>query len=100
MSEPKATTGTLRQVGIDIQDAEENRGLVDAIKADNPELTIRHLPGLLKLQAAGRLVINRETVERQLGREWDTGEFQLAIVSYAGNFSEWDDDQIIVSWEH
>jgi phenol hydroxylase P2 protein len=100
MSERKGTTGTLRQVGIDIQDAEENRGLVDAIKADNPELTIRYLPGLLKLQAAGRLVINRETVERQLGREWDTGEFQLAIVSYAGNFSEWDDDQIIVSWEH
>jgi phenol hydroxylase P2 protein len=91
---------TFRQVGIDIQDAEENRALVDAIKADNPELTIRHLPGLLKLQAAGRLVINRETVEQKLGREWDTGEFQLAIVSYAGNFSEWDDDQIIVSWEH
>jgi phenol/toluene 2-monooxygenase (NADH) P2/A2 len=91
---------TFRQVGIDIQDAEENRALVEAIKADNPELTIRHLPGLLKLQAAGRLVINRETVEQKLGREWDTGEFQLAIVSYAGNFSEWDDDQIIVSWEH
>ena len=100
MSERNGMTGTLRQVGIDIQDAEENRGLVDAIKADNPELTIRHLPGLLKLQAAGRLVINRETVEQKLGREWDTGEFQLAIVSYAGNFSEWDDDQIIVSWEH
>jgi phenol hydroxylase P2 protein len=93
-------TATLRQVGLDIQDAEENRALVDAIKADNPELTIRHLPGLLKLQAAGRLVINRETVEQKLGRDWDTGEFQLAIVSYASNFSEWDDDQIIVSWEH
>jgi phenol/toluene 2-monooxygenase (NADH) P2/A2 len=93
-------TRTLRLVGIDIQDAEENRGVVDAIKADNPELTIRHLPGLLKLQSAGRIVINRETVEQQIGREWDTGEFQLAIVSYAGNFSEWDDDQIIVSWEH
>lgn len=93
-------TGTPRQVGVDIQDAEENRGLVDAIKADNPQLTIRHLPGLLKLQAAGRMVINRETVESKLGRDWDTGEFQLAIVSYVGNFSEWDDDQIIVSWEH
>ncbi|MBV9795971.1 MAG: MmoB/DmpM family protein [Actinobacteria bacterium] len=85
---------------MDLQDAEENRALVDAIRADNPELTIRHLPGLLKLQAAGRMVINRETVEGKLGREWDTGEFQLALVSYAGNFSEWDDDQIIVSWEH
>jgi len=47
-----------------------------------------------------RVVINRETVEQKLGREWETGEFQLAIVSYAGNFSEWDDDQIIVKWEH
>lgn len=93
-------TGTLRQVGIDLQDSEEHRGLIDAIKADNPELTIRSLPGLLKLQAAGRIVINRETVEQQLGRDWDTGEFQLAIVSYAGNFSEWDDDRIVVSWEH
>lgn len=93
-------TGTLRQVGIDIQDAEENRGLIDAIKADNPELIIRSMPGMVKLQAAGRIVINRETVEAKIGHEWDTGEFQLAIISYAGNFSEWDDDQIIVSWEH
>jgi phenol/toluene 2-monooxygenase (NADH) P2/A2 len=93
-------SATLRQVGIDIQESEENRGLIDAIKADNPELTIRYLPGLVKLQAAGQIVINRETVEAKLGREWETGEFQLAIVSYAGNFSEWDDDQIIVKWEH
>jgi phenol/toluene 2-monooxygenase (NADH) P2/A2 len=94
------SSGTLRQVGLDIQDSEENRGLIDAIKADNPELTIRHIPGLVKLQAAGQIVINRLTVESMLGREWETGEFQLSIVSYAGNFSEWDDDQIIVKWEH
>lgn len=91
---------TLRPVGIDIQESEENRALIDAIRRDNPELTVRHLPGLVKLQAAGQIVINRETVESELGREWETGEFQLAIVSYAGNFSEWDDDQIIVKWEH
>jgi phenol/toluene 2-monooxygenase (NADH) P2/A2 len=90
----------LRQVGIDIQESEDNRALIDAIKADNPGVTIRHLPGLVKLQAAGQIVINRQTVEEKLGREWDTGEFQLAIVSYAGNFSEWDDDQILVKWEH
>ena len=93
-------TQTLRQVAIDIQESEENRVLIDAIKADNPEMTIRHLPGLVKLQSAGQIVINRESVESRLGREWETGEFQLAIVSYAGNFSEWDDDQIIVKWEH
>jgi phenol hydroxylase P2 protein len=93
-------TDTLRPVGIDIQESEENRALIEAIEADNPELTIRHLPGLIKLQAPGQIVINRDSVEKRLGREWETGEFQLAIVSYAGNFSEWDDDQIVVQWEH
>jgi len=93
-------SSTLRKVGIDIQESEDNRALIDAIRADNPDLTIRHLPGLVKLQAAGQIVINRRTVEEKLGREWDTGEFQLAIVSYAGNFSEWDDDRILVKWEH
>jgi phenol hydroxylase P2 protein len=91
---------SLRQVGIDLQDSEETRALVEAIRADNPELVIRRLPGLVKVQAAGLIVINRETVEQKLGRDWETGEFQLALVSYAGNFSEWDDDQIIVKWEH
>ncbi|HEV3382168.1 MAG TPA: MmoB/DmpM family protein [Trebonia sp.] len=93
-------SGTQRQVGIDLQESEETRALVEAIKADNPELTIRHLPGLVKVQAVGQIVINRETVETKLGRGWETGEFQLALVSYAGNFAEWDDDQIIVKWEH
>lgn len=93
-------TTTLRQVGIDIQESEENRGIIDAIKADNAELTIRHMPGLIKVQAPGEIVIHRATVEQKLGRKWETGEFQLAIVSYAGNFSEWDDDTIIVKWEH
>ena len=94
------STGTMRNVGIDLQESEENRALIEAIRKDNPEMTIRHLPGLVKLQAPGQIVINRQTVEDRLGREWETGEFQLAIVSYAGNFSEWDDDQIIVKWEH
>jgi phenol hydroxylase P2 protein len=91
---------TVRQVGVDIQESEDNRALIEAIKADNPDLTIRHMPGLVKLQSAGQIVINRQTVEEKLGRDWETGEFQLAIVSYAGNFAEWDDDQIIVKWEH
>lgn len=94
------TTETTRLVGIDLQESEDNRALIEAIRFDNPDMTVRHLPGLVKLQSPGEIVINRETVEDRLGREWETGEFQLAIVSYAGNFSEYDDDQIIVKWEH
>lgn len=89
-----------RLVGIDLQESEENRALIEAITADNPDIRTRYLPGLVKLQSAGQITINRESVEEKLGREWETGEFQLAIVSYAGNFSEWDDDQIVVAWEH
>lgn len=94
------TATTERLVGIDLQESEENRALIEAIKADNADIRITQIPGLVKLQSAEAITINRETVEEKLGREWETGEFQLAIVSYAGNFSEWDDDQIIVSWEH
>ncbi|GAB04594.1 monooxygenase [Gordonia amarae] len=94
------TTAHTRPVGIDIQESDDNRALVDAIALDNPEMTVRHLPGLMKLSAPGRIEINRETIEDRLGREWETGEFQLAIVTYTGNFAEWDDDQIIVAWDH
>lgn len=91
---------TTRTVGIDLQETEENRQVVAAIERDNADLVVRHMPGLVRLQAPGRIVVNRGTVEDLLGRPWETPEFQLAIVSYAGNISEWDDDQIVISWEH
>jgi phenol hydroxylase P2 protein len=91
---------TSRPVGVDLQENEENRRVVDAIKADNPDLTVRHLPGLVKLSAPGRIDINRASVEALLGRPWETHEFQMAIVSYAGHISDWDDDHIVISWDH
>ena len=94
------STATTRHVGIDLQENEENRLVAEAIEADNDDLVIRHLPGLLKLQAPGSITINRASVEALLGRTWETPEFQLAIVSYAGNISEWDDDRIVISWKH
>ncbi|MGJ3508455.1 MmoB/DmpM family protein [Enemella sp. A6] len=87
-----------RPVSVDLQETEENRALIEAIEADNEELVINHFPGLVKLQAPGRLVINRESVEDRLGRPWETHEFQMAIVTLAGNISEWDEDRIVLSW--
>ena len=94
-SAPKA-----RLVGVDLQDSEDTRALVDAIEDDNPEANLIRMPGIVKIQTPGQLVINRETVEERMGREWETHEFQVAIVSYSGNIAEWDDDQIIIKWEH
>ena len=89
-----------RPVGVDLQENEENRALVEAIEADNADLTIRHMPGMIRLTKDGQLVINQESVEKRLGRPWETHEFQLAIISYFGEFVEWDDDQIIIAWKH
>lgn len=90
-----------RTVGVDLQQSsEETRYVVEAIERDNPEATVRYLPGLVKIQTTGALVIRRETVEELLGRPWETHEFQLAIVSYHGHVDEWDDDEIVIKWSH
>ena len=89
-----------RLVGVDLQDSEDTRALVDAIEDDNPDVTLRRMPGLVKLQTPGQLVIRRQTVEQRMGRPWETHEFQLSIVSYVGNIDVWDDDEIVIKWEH
>ncbi|MCB0905738.1 MAG: MmoB/DmpM family protein [Nocardioidaceae bacterium] len=89
-----------RPVGVDLQESEQNRAVIEAIEADNPDVMVRHLPGLVRVQSPGSLVINRESVEQRLGREWETHEFQLAIVSYFGHIKDWDDDQIVIAWDH
>jgi phenol/toluene 2-monooxygenase (NADH) P2/A2 len=90
----------VREVGVDLQDSEETRALIEAIEQDNPDVNLRQMPGLVKLSIAGQLVIRRETVEQLMGREWETHEFQMNIVSYSGHIAEWDDDQIVIKWEH
>jgi phenol/toluene 2-monooxygenase (NADH) P2/A2 len=94
------TARRARTVGVDLQDNEDNRPIVEAIERDNPDVTLRRMPGMVKMQTATRLIIRRSTVEEILGRPWDTNEFQLAIISLSGNVAEWDEDEIIISWEH
>lgn len=87
-----------RMVSVDLQENEENRAVIEAIEADNPNVSVRHMPGVVKIEAPGRLVIKRESVEERLGREWETHEFQMAIITLAGNITEWDDDEIVLAW--
>jgi phenol hydroxylase P2 protein len=94
------TPTSTRDVGVDLQENDDNRAVIQAIELDNPGCGVRHLPGLVRITNPGRLAITRESVEAQLGREWETHEFQLAIVSYFGHIREWDDDQIIIQWDH
>jgi phenol hydroxylase P2 protein len=95
------TASSVRTVGLDLQESsEDTRRVVEAIEQDNDDVVVTQIPGLVKIQAPGQLVIRRETVESLLGRPWETHEFQLAIVSYYGHIAEWDDDEIVIKWDH
>ena len=95
-----SVTAKPRPVGVDMQETEQNRAVIEAIEADNAEATVNHMPGMVRVTSPGRLVIRRESVEERLGREWETHEFQLAIISYFGHIKEWDDDEIVIAWDH
>jgi phenol hydroxylase P2 protein len=92
-------TAKVCNVGLDLQDTdEETLALIDAISADNDGAVVSRMPGLVRIQTPGAMTVRRETVESKLGREWETHEFQMSIVSYFGHISEWDDDQIVIKW--
>jgi phenol hydroxylase P2 protein len=90
----------VRMVGVDLQENDDSRAIVDALEEDNPDAVISRMPGLVRVRCPQRLVVNQASVERHLGRAWETNEFQLSIVSYFGHIDEWDDDEIVVAWDH
>lgn len=88
-----------RQAGIDIQDTEENRPVIDGIIEDNPQAEVSNLPGLVRIRTEGALRVQRETVEKHRGEEWDPSDIQLAIVSMAGNL-DIEEDYFEIAWRH
>jgi phenol hydroxylase P2 protein len=88
-----------RFVAVDIQKNEEGWNVLQAILKDNTGAKIDDFPGYYKVKHPEKLLIRRETVEKIMGRPWDTQEFNLVIISYAGNFAEWDDEKILIQWD-
>ena len=90
-------TETVSKVFIAFQDNEESRPIIDAILADNPEASAVHSPGLVKIDAPGRLVVRRETIEEQTGQRFDLQQIHVNLVTISGYISE-DDDELSLSW--
>ncbi|MDD2712574.1 MAG: MmoB/DmpM family protein [Simplicispira sp.] len=90
-------TETVSKVFIAFQDNEESRPIIDAILADNPEATAVHSPGLVKIDAPGRLVVRRETIEEQTGQRFDLQQIHVNLVTISGYINE-DDDELSLSW--
>lgn len=90
-------TEIVSNVFIAFQDNEESRPIIDAILADNPEATAVHSPGLVKIDAPGRLVVRRESIEEQTGQRFDLQQIHVNLVTLSGHINE-DDDELSLSW--
>lgn len=88
-----------QNVSITLQNTDEGRAITTAILGDNPEASVSTMPSLTKINCPRRLEIRRNSVEAQLGRDYDLQELQLSIISLAGNVDE-DDERIIIAWKN
>lgn len=84
-------------VFISLLSNDVSRGIVEAIVADNPEATVAEYPAMVKIDAPGRLVIRRESVEEHLGRRWEVQEIHLSLISLSGNIDE-TDEEFTLQW--
>lgn len=87
------------KVFIAFQANEESRPVVDAILQDNPEAQAVYSPGLVKIDAPGRLSILRSTIEEQTGQAFDLQQLHVNLVTLSGNIDE-DDDQLTLTWHN
>ena len=80
-----------KMVFLALQDNEDSRPIRESIEADNPYAVTTHFPGVYKIDAPGRIVVNRESVESRLGRPWNPQDIHLTLVSLSGNIDETDE---------
>ncbi|WP_051362434.1 MmoB/DmpM family protein [Solimonas soli] len=84
-------------VFIALQTNDESRRIIDAIEADNPHAKVNAFPAMVKIDAPGRIVVRRESIEERLGRAFDLRELQLHLISLSGNIDE-SDDEFVLHW--
>ena len=66
-------------VFIALQANEETRPIIEAIEIDNPQAVVHRQPAMVKIDAQGRLVIRRATIEEQVGRDFDLQEIHINL---------------------
>jgi phenol/toluene 2-monooxygenase (NADH) P2/A2 len=84
-------------VFIALQTNDDSRPIIEAIVEDNPHAVLHAMPAMVKIDAAGRLVIRRQSIEDRIGRAFDLRELQLSLISLSGNIDE-TEDEFILAW--
>lgn len=89
--------GERNKVFLALQAVEESKAIVVAIEKDNPEAVIEYDAAMVKITAPGKLTINAKTVSDLIGREWETQELQIILITLSGNVDE-DYDYFTLYW--
>lgn len=84
-------------VFIAFQANDDTRAIIEAIAADNPEASVVRYPAMVKIDAPGRLVVRRVSIEALIGREFDLRELQLNLISLSGSIDE-SDEEFVLYW--
>ncbi|TVO57228.1 MmoB/DmpM family protein [Denitromonas halophila] len=82
-------------VFIALQTNEDTRPIVEAIVQDNPDAIVNEAPAMVKIDADGKLVIRRETIEELIGRSYDLQELQINLITMSGNLDQTDDEMTL-----
>ncbi|MCB1755201.1 MAG: MmoB/DmpM family protein [Gammaproteobacteria bacterium] len=79
------------KVFLILQNTNDARPFIDAIEQANSDISVDYQPGMVRFDATGEILIRREDVEAQAGREVDLQELHINLVSLSGNIDEDDD---------
>ncbi|ACR01711.1 MULTISPECIES: MmoB/DmpM family protein [Thauera] len=85
-------------VFLALQTNEDTRPIIEAILQDNPGAVVDEQPAMVKINADGRLVVRRETIEELIGRDYDLQELQVNMITMSGNLDQ-TDDEITLFWK-
>ena len=84
-------------VFLALQTNDETRSIIEAIARDNPHAVVNEQPAMVKIDAPGRLVVRRATVEEIIGMDWDLQSLHVNLISLSGNLDE-TEDELVLAW--
>lgn len=87
----------MSNVFLALQTNDDTRPIIEAVLADNPHAVLNEQPAMVKIDAEGKLVIRRESIEELIGRPFNLQELHLNLISLSGNIDE-TDDELTLSW--
>ena len=85
-------------VFLALQTNEETRPIIEAIERDNTHAFVHHFPAMVKIDAPGRLVVRRTTVEDITGMDFELQSFHINLISLSGNIDE-SEDELTLEWK-